>query len=197
MAAVLAVGAAARLVADWGREKDVNGIRLEKSHLTIDGKFVAEVEDAFSLIEPLWGRVDIYGSPEDYERTAGIFSCAQRHLFAVDWYRKEVNNGGHHQFFFNPTGIVWRDALAGLQAAGATEHAAILKAAADRAGKPSLDRAQRVEQLGEELDFEDLDDRFYNATEDLEARLLSYARNEEESFFFSGDVERPVFPVRN
>ncbi|MBS4966779.1 MAG: DMP19 family protein, partial [Veillonella sp.] len=27
----------------------------------------------------------------------------------------EVNNGGHHQFFYNSTGIVWEDALAGLR----------------------------------------------------------------------------------
>lgn len=50
----------------------------------------------------------------------------QRYLLAINWYFGEVNNGGHHQFFYNSTGIVWEDVvLNGFKHFGMNEYAAI------------------------------------------------------------------------
>ena len=43
------------------------------------------------------------------------------------WYIAEVNNGGHDQFYFNSTGIVWKDALAGFGELGIDEAVEIIQ----------------------------------------------------------------------
>jgi hypothetical protein len=101
-------------------------------------------------------------------------------MYGLTWYRNEVQNGGHHQFYLNSTGIVWPDALAALEAIGATEAANVLRAANQRlGGTPPRDHDARVAQL-EKLKpstFADLDDRFFAADDDVEAKMLAYARN--------------------
>ena len=64
--------------------------------------------------DDMW-TINIYGSYDDYLESAKGFTLEQQYLNAISWYFAEVNNGGHHQFFYNSTGIVWEDALAGLR----------------------------------------------------------------------------------
>ena len=64
--------------------------------------------------DDMW-TINIYGSYDDYIESAKGFTVEQRYLNAISWYFAEVNNGGHHQFFYNSTGIVWEDALEGLR----------------------------------------------------------------------------------
>lgn len=171
-------------------------MRTEVVQVVVDDATV-QGTDAFALIEPVWDRVDIYGSVPEYRRTLAPFSDAQRYLFAIHWYRSEVNNGGHDQFFYNSTGIVWPDAVAGLEAIGVAEFASILKEAAGRLQEPSQDRDQRQAQLEAfKGDFEDLDDRFFalEETTNLDERMLEFARKRPSDFYFTGTVERPVFP---
>jgi hypothetical protein len=63
----------------------------------------------------MYWTINIYGSYDDYIESAKSFTVEQRYLNAISWYFAEVNNGGHHQFFYNSTGIVWEDALEGLR----------------------------------------------------------------------------------
>jgi len=151
--------------------------------------------DVFALIEPLWERVDIYGSVQNYQRTLAPFSRSQRHLLAIHWYRSEVNNGGHEQFFSNSTGIVWRDAVAGLEAIDLRELATIGRKAAARLKNPSRDRTKRQRQLERyQPSFDDLDRRFYELerSKDLDGRMLEYARSHSSDFYFKGTVTRVV-----
>ncbi len=79
-----------------------------------------------------------------YERSLAGFSGPQRLVFAIHWYRAEVNNGGHVQFYSNSTGIVWRDALAGFEAMGLSDYAAVVRDSARLlGGDPPLDREKR------------------------------------------------------
>ena len=71
--------------------------------------------DVWTINEPMYWTINIYGSYDDYIESAKPFTLEQRYLNAISWYFAEVNNGGHHQFFYNSTGIVWEDALAGLR----------------------------------------------------------------------------------
>lgn len=152
--------------------------------------------DVLGIVEPLWWSVDIYDDVGAYEASLSGFTQPQRLVLAVVWYASEVNNGGHDQFFFNSTGIVWPDALAGLEAAGAESFAQILREAAARFGDPPpRDRKQRVRSLDElGIAFDDLDDRFYAEDQrlGLDTMLLEYIRRNRQEFHFSGEVEVPA-----
>lgn len=84
-------------------------------HRTITVEEIEATDDMWTINEPMYWTINIYGSYEDYLESAKGFTLEQRYLNAISWYFAEVNNGGHHQFFYNSTGIVWEDALVGLR----------------------------------------------------------------------------------
>jgi hypothetical protein len=115
---------------------------------------------------------------------------------ALHWYRTEVDNGGHDQFYFNSMGIVWPDALTAFEAIGVPKGSEILRESAQRLGaSPSRERKERQRQLDAlKPDFGDLDNRFHELERrtDLDARMLEYARTQGPQFYFEGVVERLV-----
>ena len=84
-------------------------------HRTITVEEIQATDDMWTINEPMYWTINIYGSYDDYLESAKPFTLEQRYLNAISWYFAEVNNGGHHQFFYNSTGIVWEDALVGLR----------------------------------------------------------------------------------
>lgn len=155
---------------------------------------VIDKGDPYEIIDPVWWTGNIYDSYADYENSLKAFSREQRQIFAIIWYISEVNNGGHDQFFFNSTGIVWRDALEGLNMIGAVENATILQEAANvLGGRPSLDREKRWEQMGDDTDdkFDALDNRFYNISPNLDEMILKFIQNNREKFYFKGAIKKP------
>ena len=74
-----------------------------------------EENPSFDIVEPMWGTISIYDGYQKYLQSAQTFTLEQRYLLAITWYFAEVNNGGHHQFLYNSTGIVWEDALNGFK----------------------------------------------------------------------------------
>ncbi|WP_311532469.1 DMP19 family protein [uncultured Veillonella sp.] len=82
---------------------------------TITVEEILATDDMWTINEPAYWTINIYGSYDDYLESAKGFTVEQRYLNAICWYFAEVNNGGHHQFFYNSTGIVWEDALVGLR----------------------------------------------------------------------------------
>lgn len=151
-------------------------------------------DDYFVVIEPVYWSVSIYDGPERYEQDLAKFSTEQRLVLAYHWYLSEVHNGGHDQFYFNSTGIVWPDALEAFARIGPTEVVAIIQASADRlGGNPSLDRATREDQLEQmDPDFEDLDEKLYGLKVDFDEKLLAFIRAHRERFYFSGLVTKPA-----
>lgn len=170
-------------------------MNYESVHIRVDREVLLG-NDAFKIIEPVWWTADIYHGPDAYEASLAPFSRAQRLLFAIQWYRAEVNNGGHDQFYSNSTGIVWRDALAGFELLNLDALAAVLRESAQRlGGEPSLDRSARTEAMAKlQPDFDDLDDQFYRLEQsmDLDAEVLKFARSHPEDFWFDGIVQKPV-----
>jgi hypothetical protein len=166
----------------------------ERVHLKIDAS-VIEKGDYWAIIEPVFWTANIYDGPAAYEETLKGFSLGQRHLMAIHWYRSEVNNGGHDQFYWNSTGIVWQDAIRGFEAIGLSEGAEIIRESAKKFSMPpSLDREKRDRQLtSDRPTFDDLDDRFYalEKREDLDAKMIEYARSKPTEFYFEGEVKRP------
>ena len=82
---------------------------------TITVEEILATDDMWTINEPAYWTINIYSSYDNYLESAKGFTVEQRYLNAICWYFAEVNNGGHHQFFYNSTGIVWEDALAGLR----------------------------------------------------------------------------------
>ena len=94
------------------KQKNRRGVPQDR---TITVEEIKETDDMWSINEPAYWSINIYSSYDDYIETSKEFTLEQRYLNAICWYFAEVNNGGHHQFFYNSTGIVWEDALAGLR----------------------------------------------------------------------------------
>ena len=144
---------------------------------------------AWKLIEPYWETVSIYDGPivflEGFEKLAQPV----RHLFAVWWCNSEVCNGGFHQFFSNPTGVLATEALEGFRAIGLRAHAEVVEAAIEKFDMPyPRDRGARhaalqaMELPGEKREqwdpFYDLDERYDDAQEreEFDERLDEFAR---------------------
>jgi hypothetical protein len=174
-------------------------METKKVRVVIDDAVVASATDVFVLITPIWERVQLYPSWGRYVATLRPFSMSQRYLFAIQWYRAEVNNGGHDQFFWNNGGIVCEHALDGLGAVGLGEVQAILKAASDRLGGAARDRTEREAQLeATGAAFDDLDERFWEIerTGALDEKMLAFAREHAADFRFNGFVEMLDLPER-
>jgi hypothetical protein len=174
-------------------------MRCETVHVCVDDGTIA-AGDSWAVIEPVWWSANIYDGPEEYEISLLQFSRSQRLVFALNWYCSEVNNGGHHQFYSNSTGIVWHDALEAFRSLDAPEFANILAESAERlGGSPALDCQDRSEQMETFApDFSDLDDRFYAAAKkvDLDERIISFIRARPADFYFEGKIRRVVLPGR-
>lgn len=195
--AMLIMGLASALVACGSSDSD-GGSATEpdwpSTRVVIDDA-VIDRGDVFEIIDPVWWSVNIYDSVGAYENSLESFSYPQRLVFAIAWYRSEVNNGGHDQFFYNSTGIVWQDALEGFEKTRLDKFAEVLNDAVGRFSEPpSLDREVRNEQMDEdEPAFDDLDSRYYELEEsvNMDARLMRYIKNNRETFYFDGDVKKP------
>jgi len=173
--------------------------RREKVHVEVDDTTIAS-GDPHAVLHPVWWRANIYDGPGMYDYSLREFSRSQRLVFAILWYIAEVNNGGHHQFYSNSTGIVWRDAMDGFEAIGVPRAARIVAVSADRlGGSPSQDREERYDQMEEFApDFDDLNDAFYQLQKkvNLNEQMMSFIRARPADFYFSGTIERVVLPLR-
>ena len=85
-------------------------------------------ERYWQLIDPYWLTLNA-----SWDRGATAFLSAlgavppkAQHLYACHWCQSEVVNGGLYQFFYNTTGILAPESVAGFQAVGANELAAIV-----------------------------------------------------------------------
>jgi len=103
----------------------------------------------WSVIEPMWGSVDIYDSLEVLETYLAPASPGQRAVFSTTWLHNEVCNGGFDQFFYNSTGILSHEALLGFERLGATDYRGLVERAMSLfpEGIVPSDRAKRVELL--------------------------------------------------
>jgi hypothetical protein len=167
---------------------------MTQKFLVVDDSVISS-GDAMKIIEPVWRTVDIYGSKEKYDIGIGKFSEPQRAVFAVMWYRGEVGNGGHSQFYSNSTGIVWEDAMKGFELIGIVDGKKIIEESVKRFGeRPSFAIEKRLEILeSRDIDFEDLDSRLYalDSSVNFSRRILNYIQKNKSSFYFSGNVIVP------
>lgn len=161
-------------------------------HIKIDDEFINN-ERPMAIINPVWWTANIYDGEDKYNESLAGFSKEQRYVHALLWYQAEVDNGGHDQFYFNSTGVVWKDALLGSDAIGLDEVAKIIEESASKmGGEPDLDRAIRQEQLKKyKPDFNELDSRLYKLENQINKKIYQYILKNREAFYFKGEIEIP------
>lgn len=170
------------------KEPEPQAVQEDKAaRIVIDDEFINSMTDPFTVVEHMERSVNISDGIPAYEDTLKSFSLPQRYVFAITNYIREINNGGHDQFFFNSSGILWQDALKGFALMGAHKNANILKQAGERlGGAPSRDQDERQDALEElEPDFDDLDDLYYAYEAETMGVLLRYIRANAKDFYYS------------
>jgi HEAT repeat protein len=116
------------------------------------------------------------------------FSEPRRHVSAVQILDADVCNGGFWQYFFNPSGDLWPDAMAGLEAIGAKHDRELVGRALAMFAQPlSTDREQRARQLSElaeqdEKAFHELEQSFFKDQDCREVLLLEYVLKHPDDF---------------
>lgn len=176
----------------------------QEKHIVVDDAFIDKCiakRDAYCVVEYLLFDIDTEDE-EIYYKSLSRLSIEQAYLFTIFLYDMEVNNGGHHQFYTNYTGIVWEEVLNGLREIGADEHYELMRESVKiMGGNPSKDRDERYEQL-EQLEstdpdysilsiLDDIDVKFYEirVTGALDDAELAYVKNNREKFYFKGVVK--------
>ena len=150
--------------------------------------------DPMEIINPVWWELDIYDSYDNYLKSAERFTKLQRYVVAAEWYSGEVCNGGHDQFYYNSTGIVWEDVLNCFKMFDDKRYADILQRSAElMGGRPSFVRKERWKQQeamsDEEYErLEALDSEFYDL-DGLNDELLKLIRANIDDFVYSGFTE--------
>ena len=91
----------------------------------------------WSLVEPVWRSVRVSADPDDFLERFAELRPAVRNLFAAHWCQSEIRNGGSHQFFTNPTGVLAPEALEAFRVIGLAEWADILEDAVLRPHLPA------------------------------------------------------------
>lgn len=145
----------------------------------------AEPGDLYwSVIKPIWGLISIYDGPSVFLNQFRKVRPELGHLFAVHWCQAEVNNGGLHQFFINPTAVLAPEAVEGFRALNLNDCATVVEEASAFFGKPyPREQLRRVELLdrvpgktrAERDPFIKLDERFYSMLNYEERRFLRAA----------------------
>ena len=138
--------------------------------------------DLFGVSEAVWAR----------EAAAGVeaLSRAERVFLCVWNLEAEVNNGGFEQFYTNSAGDNARDTPTALREIGAAQAAKIAQAANSVFGPsgPPADRDARTEALDEfgapaTEALSELDARFYEYPDDLEALLHRFVDRNRNQFY--------------
>lgn len=163
--------------------------KKQRVRMIIDEHTIS-TQDVYDIIAPVRYTANIFGSYAEYEASLARFSHAQRIVLAICWYEVEVNNGGHYQFYWNSTGIVWEDATNGYSEIGLPQAAFIVAESAKRmGGRPSFNREERQKFMERKNPkFDDLDDQFYKL--ETGAKLIEYVRSRPKDFLFDGEIEK-------
>jgi hypothetical protein len=156
-------------------------------------------ELAWAVIEPMWNqlRTPYEPDPRLQQATAG-----QRALYALHWLWSEVNNGGFHQYFWNPTGMLADQALQGARRLGAAAYAELVAEAittvfggADVPQDQSSRRRALEEMTSEQRHRLDAVDRRFCALleeQPLGALLEHYVDAHPSEFFLDDHEEDPA-----
>ncbi len=142
-------------------------------------------------VEPVMRCVSLTGGLMEYIADVSLLTGEQLLAYAVWYYHREVSEGGHEKFLYDPAGMLWREAIVGLHEIGAEKAAENLRELRGRfVPELSFDQQERIRQIEEqELYFDDEDSIFRSQADEISRLLTEYVRSNAVSFEFSGDIE--------
>lgn len=174
--AIRATALAALAIADPAAAESVIQRSLDSDDEQVRGGAVDGLLRLHDLPDPyaLWGAEDQPGGFESLPR-------AVQHVIASVAFEAEVNNGGLSQYFFNSWGDHWPVALEAFREMGCPACADILTQAVAILGPAgtSTDRQERIKAYSRlsdksEQPLHELDSRFYEREDRLDARRARY-----------------------
>ena len=102
----------------------------------------------WAVVKPMFGRVNISDSPENYLASIAGLPRSEVGLFAAHFCLAEIFNGGLLQFFWNGAGVLAPEAVEGFVMVGMTQMAALIREIAAQLGDPyPRDRDDRWDAL--------------------------------------------------
>ena len=124
-------------------------------------KRVTDDELVWHVVEAMWPLVDIYSGAS--EQSLAYARRGQVAVYATRFVDSEICNGGFHQLFYNSTGILYAEAVAGFERLGAAEYAQLLQTAGALLGRSvPRDRDARIARL-ERIPYEEWKQRIAKA----------------------------------
>lgn len=128
-----------------------------------DGEVEPQPGDAYlSALEPIWKLIRVSAGEALFLEQFSRVPRQLGDLFAAHWCQSEVRNGGFHQFFLNPTGVLAPEAVAAFRAIGMLEAATVVDEAMRVLGTPwPREQEARQRLLPGPRHFRALDDRFF------------------------------------
>ena len=123
---------------------------------------MADGDKYWSVVEPIWEKIEIYEGPDVFLRTFTQAPREARLLFAAHFCQSEVSTGGFHQLFSNSAGVLAPEAVEGFSAIGQTEIADVISHAMAVLGSSyPRDRKTRQAELPLDTDrFKTFDEKF-------------------------------------
>jgi hypothetical protein len=145
---------------------------------------------AIETYSAVWPRYEKFGFDNltEHERT----------IFCTWQFVCEVNNGGIHQFFFNPSGEFARETVGALEKVQMPYAASLLRKALAAFPEPARDhrtRAQQLQSLSASVQddlFNDLTGNFFDSSEDAYVLQAEYIRRNRGCFPGSRPDEEKV-----
>ena len=157
----------------------------------------------WSVIENLYWRADLSRGRKRLEATLRQATAGQRALLAIHWWQSEMDNGGFHQFFWNPSGLLIDDVLSGLARVEAQPHAGLLRRALalfPGGRPPAASRLQRTLDAIPPRRFAALDGEFQRLCGRRPTRLdglcARYVRSNLDEFFLPKGEQTAAAPRR-
>lgn len=165
-----------------GRQQGLRGSMPDPAELVE----IADDALVWGAIEYVWDAVSIYDGIEILEAGLALATEKQGHFYAIWWTISEVRNGGFHQYFANPTGIVAPVALQGLRLLGESRTtAALAEASRLFEGGPIANQSHRLKVLRSlpKHAFEEQDNAFWDAYPHAFRLAGAYIREHPNEFF--------------
>lgn len=145
--------------------------------------------DLSAVLTWIWDSSNIYGTREEFDSSVDGASAGLLGVFALQFSTSEIRNGGFHQYFSNPTGILYPDAVEALRRLACPETAKVFLTAGSlfRDGVVPTDRDARAAALARvpRESLEACSHHFYDLDEDWESAARAYVTRNPDEFYQS------------
>jgi len=164
--------------------------RAKKYIMRVSRKYINKLLDNTNTLEAVYTLSSFWGprASKNVNKPNCGLSQVEFDVNLYLYYAAEVGNGGHEQYFFNPSGKKWRETLTALNNIRLTELHNLLVSSLSvfKDSSPPIEwelRNEIIENFDEKvfIFWNQLDRAFYKISNDCENRVLDYLRNNRQT----------------